>query len=205
MSHVWGYRLRKNLRSAAHLFRVRDALVVGPVFGYWYRAHSGGGPTNWLVTDFDSYLAMLGEARPADYYVAWSLAQLLERGAALAAARYDDLPAGATSLFSPDDLSAVEAWLDHAPRDPMREVFTVFIGAAPGPEALVEDEVSEVAENAEWYCQPGGAGYAFPFTASQTRDADGLLSNTIERPEYWLLDGWYPDDLGRVPTEIEYG
>ena len=204
MPHVWGYRLRKNLRSAANLFRVRDALEVGPVFGYWYRAHSASGPTNWLATDFDTYLAMLGEARPADYYVAWSLPQLLQQGAALAAARYADLDASATSLFSPDDLRAIEAWLSRPPRDPMREVFTIFLGASSGPETLVEDEVSDIAENAAWYCQPGGEGYVFPFTASQTRDADGLLSDTIERPEYWLLDGWYPDDLGRVPTEVEY-
>jgi hypothetical protein len=209
--HVWGYKPAKSVLSTENLRRVSEALQSGPVFGYMYRTHSGCGPVNWLARDWPEYARVITR-EPAsdahlDYQVIWSLPALLERGMALAAARYADLLAGATSLFTPDDLRAIERHFGAPPRDPMREVWMVFLGTARGDEVDVEDEdnLDDIAEMAEWYCQSGGAGYVFPFTASQTRGADGLLTGTIERPEYWLLDGWYPDELGRVPVDIEYG
>jgi hypothetical protein len=202
MQHVWGYRQSKNVLSTDNLRRARDALKSGQIFGYWYRPHSGGGPSYWLASDFSEFEGVIADGRAVDYHVVWSLPALVAQGMALAAARYDDLPQDPTSLFTPEDKAAIEAHLS----DQAQEVFALFFGTSRGMEIFVTDHdgLDYVAENAEWYCKPGGEGYVFPFT-SDRRDTSGHLLNTIERPEYWLLDGWYPDELGRVPTEVEHG
>ncbi|HEX9038721.1 MAG TPA: hypothetical protein VF808_17195 [Ktedonobacterales bacterium] len=196
----WDYDQSKSLLSPENLGRVRAALKTGPVFGYWYRAHSGGGPNYWIALEYEDFERTISRGRPADYYVVWSLPALVAQGMALAEARFDDLPLDPRALFSREDLRAIEAHLS----DPSREVFALFLGTARGAEAWTTDQegLDSIAEHAEWYCRPGGEGYVFPFTSSQDRDASGLLMDTVERPEYWLFEAWYPDEWGHAPVEI---
>ncbi len=200
---VWIHNPAMNLLEPENFARIREAMAAGPIFGYWYRAHSGSGPNYWLARDFAEFERLLAQARPADYYVIWSLPALLEKGVAVAAARYDDQPEHGASLFSPESLRAVERFLYE---ERWREVYAVFFGTDRGAEAWSTDSdgLDYIAEHAEWYNEPGGEGYVFPFHSDwNTTGRDGFLISTperptIERPEYWLLEAQYPNEAGKV-------
>lgn len=195
---VWIHNPSQNLLEPENLARIREALMSGPIFGYWYRAHSGSGPNYWMARDFAEFERLIAQARPADYYVIWSLPALREKDVALAVARYDDQPERGASLLSPESLRSVERFLSERQ---WREVYAVFFGTDRGAEAepMDLDGLDDISEKSEWYNRPGGEGYIFPFDAYWEKPSpDGFLPHTIERPEYWLLEAQYPNESGEV-------
>ena len=199
---VWIHNPAMNLLAPENLARIRQALAVGPIFGYWYRAHSGMGPNYWMARDIAEFELEIAQAKPADYYVIWSLPALLAKGVALAAARYDEQAEHGASLLPAQQMRAVKRHLIV----PTREYFGVFFDADRGPEVWVHDAdgLENVLEYAEWYNKPGGEGYVFPFHSDWEKTGpDGFLISTperptIERPEYWLLEAQYPNEAGEV-------
>ncbi|HEU0028292.1 MAG TPA: hypothetical protein VFQ25_14360 [Ktedonobacterales bacterium] len=199
---VWIHNPAMNLLAPEHLARIRDALAKGPIFGYWYRAHSGSGPNEWMARDFAEFERVIAEAKLADYYVVWSLPALLEKGVSLAAARYDDQPQHGASLLPAGQMRLVERYLS----DPTHEYFGMFFGADKPPEVWTDDAdgLESVTEYAEWFNKPGGEGYVFPFHSDWEKTGpDGFLISTperptIERPEYWLLEARYPNEAGEA-------
>ena len=183
---VWQWDPSRNLLSPENLDRIKAALDTGPLFGFWYRAHSGGGPNYWFAQQFDQLMAETSRAKPGDLYVIWSLRELLGKGVTLAAARYADIPVHGASLLSPESMQPIEDYLSDWPN----EIIAVCYGTDQGPYVWVDDRdgLDYVAQRAEWYNRPGGEVYVFPFTG-------------LERPEYWLLEAQYPNDRGEVLTE----
>lgn len=177
MVDSWYRALHTDLLAPGTLLRVHDALLDGPVFGYWYRAHSGGGPNQWLAESYARFEALLADAKPRDHYEIWSLPSLVVRGMALAAARYDESDTHGPSLFSDVSLRAIGEYL----HDPHNEIFALFFGTPRGPDVWVDDgdDWEYVRECAEWYNLPGGQGYVFPL-------------NVIESADYALVEAVYP-------------
>ncbi|HEU0028291.1 MAG TPA: hypothetical protein VFQ25_14355 [Ktedonobacterales bacterium] len=194
---VWVRDDSKSLISIETIALIQQALAAGPIFGYWYRAHSGAGPTYWMARDFAQFQREIAQAWPADYYVIWSLPALLELGVALAAARHADIHIGASSLLSPESLEVVKGYLS----DPAHEYIALFFSLYGIPEVWAHnrDGLELLMESAEAYNKPGGEAYVFPFSASWSGPGpSGYALDTIERPEYWLLEAQYPNQRGEV-------
>jgi hypothetical protein len=200
---VWIHNPAMNLLAPENLARIREALAAGLIFGYRYRAHSGMGPNHWMARDFAEFQREIAQAKPADYYVIWSLPALLGQGVALEAASYDEQPEHGASLLPAGQIQALERYLS----DPTREFFGVFFDADRRPEVWTGNDLDgpeTVTEYAEWYNRPGGEGYVFPFCSDWMHPGpDGFLISTserptIERPEYWLLEAQYPNEAGEV-------
>ena len=128
---VWVRDDARNLISAENIALIRRALAAGPIFGYWYRAHSGAGPSYWLARDFAQFEREIAQAWPADYYVIWSLPDLLQQGVALVAVRHADVHIGASSLLSGENVGAIEGYLS----DPTHECLALFFSLYGIPEA----------------------------------------------------------------------
>lgn len=197
---VWVRDDAKNLIAAGNVALIRRALVAGPVFGYWYRPNSESGPKYWLVRDFAQFVKLVAPARPADYYVIWSLPALVERGLALVSARHADVHTGGASLLSFEALGVVEEYIS----EPRHAYIAVFYSLYGIPEVWAggQDGLESLAESAVAYNKAGGEGYVFPFNTNYAApDPDGLLPDTIERPEYWLVEAQYPNERGEIVIE----
>ena len=175
MVESWYRAVHTNLLAPKTLLRVHDALLDGPVFGYWYRAHSGGGPSQWIAERYAEFEAILAVGKSRDHYEIWSLPALLAHRMALAVGRYDERKQHSSSLFTAEQFQAIADYLS----DPHVEIFALFFGTPRGPECWTTDEVEYVSECAEWYNTPGGQGYVFPL-------------QRIETAEYALVEAVYP-------------
>ena len=181
---------KPNILAPEHLAKVEHATQRGIVFGLHCHYKGGGSPSRWAALDFQQFNQYIARSRPGDLYFVWSAQDLLDKGLALAHARYPPEAPSGVLIFSADVLEGVKSYLSHE----YNEFIAVYIDwTARTAECDFGDidSYDELREKVTRYSRRDCEAYVFPLTP-------------IDKPEHYLVEAKYPNEKGEVPIGGAY-
>lgn len=173
--NIYEKALSDDILSKHNFNKIKNALERGLIFGFRYEPGMGGpGERFWAFQSFDRLLEYIAtysrprNFRPRNFYVVWSLAELLEKRVELARACYDAAAEARSSLLSPENMQAINDYSNN----PSNEFLAIYYLANPPKIEVNLDDIGDfhpLLEADKEYCRSGGEIYVFPYTTLEHR------------------------------------